>query len=349
VKTIAIDGSYGEGGGQVLRSALTLSLVTGVEVRITKIRAGRSRPGLLRQHLTCVRAATEISNAECEGAELGSTTLTFRPGRMRAGTYSFAIGSAGSTTLVLATILLPLLLADGESVVRLEGGTHNPLAPPFDFLAEVFFPRLREIGFVATAKLERAGFYPAGGGAIAIMLKGASANDALKPASWLERADVTLNGSVITANLSPSISGREVIALSSALTIDRADVKVTQVASPGPGNVVFARATSQHRVEEIVTSFGERGRSAETVAESAANEMKEYVAAGAPIGEHLADQLLLPLALGAGGSFRCQTREKENQHLTTNAWVLSQFLGDVVTIKPENKRISRVEVKGRAS
>lgn len=343
---IEIDGSTGEGGGQVLRSALTLSLVTGTAFRITKIRAGRSRPGLLRQHLTCVKAACEISGAEADGAELSSQTLSFRPplaASARAGSYTFAVGSAGSTSLVLATVMLPLLLARGTSVLRLEGGTHNPSAPPFEFLSEVLFPCLREVGFRVNASLLRAGFFPAGGGTFTVALGSPDADSSadLREGAWLTRGEVSLTGSVLVANLSDRIGGREKVALADALGIDRGDVTIKDVSSPGPGNAVMARATSGERVHELVTAFGERGKSAEAVAEDAAAQMKEYLASSAPVGEHLADQLLVPLALARGGSF---LTHRKSMHLKTNAWVIARFLGDVVTFS-DAAGSTRVDVK----
>src|SRR5437867_958993 len=161
---LLIDGSQGEGGGQILRTALGLSLVTGTPIRIEKIRAGRAKPGLLRQHLTAVNAATAIGAVDVEGATLGSQELTFRPGTVKPGEYRFAVGTAGSTGLVLQTVLPPLLTAPGPSTLTLEGGTHNPTAPPFDFLARAFLPLISRMGPSATARLERPGFYPAGGG-----------------------------------------------------------------------------------------------------------------------------------------------------------------------------------------
>ncbi len=343
---LEIDGSYGEGGGQVLRSALTLSLVTGTPFRITKIRAGRGRPGLLRQHLTCVKASCQISGADADGAELGSQTLAFRPSgpaSARSGSYTFAVGSAGSTSLVLATVMLPLLLANGESVVRLEGGTHNPLAPPYEFLVEVLFPRLRELGFRIDATFERAGFFPAGGGAFTVTL-GSGPALLSRAASWLTRGELTLSGAVVHANVGDRVGGREKIALAASLGIDRDAVTITEVQSPGPGNAVMARATAGGLTHELVTAFGERGKSSEAVAEDAATQMKKYLASTAPIGEHLADQLLLPLAIAKGGTF--VTHEK-SMHLTTNAWVLSRFLGDVVTFTDEGKN-TRTEVQPRS-
>jgi RNA 3'-terminal phosphate cyclase (ATP) len=161
---LTIDGSLGEGGGQILRTALALSLVTGTPIRIEKIRAGRPKPGLLRQHLTAVHAATAVGGAEVEGATIGSTSLTFRPGPVRPGKYRFAIGTAGSTGLVAQTVLPALLTAGAPSTLALEGGTHNVAAPPFDFLERAFLPLITRTGAKVEATLDRWGSYPAGGG-----------------------------------------------------------------------------------------------------------------------------------------------------------------------------------------
>jgi RNA 3'-terminal phosphate cyclase (ATP) len=160
---LTIDGSQSEGGGQVLRSSLALSLVTGRPFAIENIRAGRKKPGLLRQHLTAVLAAAEVSAAEVEGAALASRRLLFRPGRVRAGDYAFRVGTAGSATLVLQTVLPALLLAEGESTLTLEGGTHNPMAPPVDFLENAYLPLVNRLGPRVKVQLVRPGFYPAGG------------------------------------------------------------------------------------------------------------------------------------------------------------------------------------------
>jgi RNA 3'-terminal phosphate cyclase (ATP) len=163
-ETIRIDGSFGEGGGQILRSSLSLSLVTGKPFRIENIRANREKPGVLRQHLTAVQAAAEVGSAEVEGASLGSKALTFVPGKIRSGEFRFAIGTAGSGTLVLQTILPALITAAGPSRIEIEGGTHNPAAPPFDFLQRSFIPLIERMGPKVKLELQRYGFYPAGGG-----------------------------------------------------------------------------------------------------------------------------------------------------------------------------------------
>ena len=206
---VTLDGSIGEGGGQILRTALGLSLVTGTPFRIERIRAGRSKLGLLRQHLTAVQAATAVGSAAVEGDELNSQSLTFTPSAVKPGDYKFAVGTAGSTTLVLQTILPALMTAAGPSRVVIEGGTHNPAAPPFDFLARVFLPLLARMGPRVEAVLERPGFYPAGGGRIVITIEPA-ASKTLTPLVLDTRGDtVTRRVVAIVANLDPRIGHRE--------------------------------------------------------------------------------------------------------------------------------------------
>jgi RNA 3'-terminal phosphate cyclase (ATP) len=161
---IELDGSVGEGGGQILRTSLALSMCTGQPVTLNNIRAKRAKPGLMRQHLTCVDAAREVSGAQVQGAELGSQSLAFEPGRVRAGDYRFNVGTAGSCTLVLQTVWPALLLAGERSTLTLQGGTHNPMAPPFHFLERSFAPLVRRLGAGVSLTLRRHGFYPAGGG-----------------------------------------------------------------------------------------------------------------------------------------------------------------------------------------
>ncbi|MBI4605200.1 MAG: RNA 3'-terminal phosphate cyclase, partial [Planctomycetes bacterium] len=291
---IAIDGSRGEGGGQVLRTALSLSLVTGKPFRIEKVRARRERPGLLRQHLTAVGAAAEICRAEVRGAEPGSSQLVFEPGKVEPGVYSFAVGTAGSTTLVLQTVLPALMTASGPSTVALEGGTHNPLAPPFDFLERAFLPLVARMGPGFTARLERPGFFPAGGGRCTVSVTPAPA---LGPLRLLERGAVrSRRARALVANLPRHIGERELRAVSRSLGWQPSELEAIEVpGSRGPGNAVVLEIVCE-QVTEVFTGFGERGVPAEKVAEAAAGEARAYLESGAPVGPHLADQLLLPLA-----------------------------------------------------
>jgi RNA 3'-terminal phosphate cyclase (ATP) len=317
---LTIDGSEGEGGGQVLRTALALSAVTGRSFRIERIRGKRKKPGLLRQHLTAVRAAAEICDARVAGDELGSQALSFEPAAVKHGEYHFAVGTAGSAMLVLQTILPPLLVAKGRSQVTIEGGTHNSMAPPFDFIAHTFLPLLHRMGASVTVALHRHGFYPAGGGRVEAHIAG---GEPLVPLELMERGAVHgLKIKATVAQLPEHIAEREARLLASTLCDHPLDFAAETVGSAGPGNVatVTVRADA---LTETFTGFGEVGVRAETVAHRLAGEVRGYLASGAPVGEHLADQLLLPLALAGGGVFRTA---ESSLHARTNADVISLFL-----------------------
>jgi RNA 3'-terminal phosphate cyclase (ATP) len=300
---LTIDGSQGEGGGQILRTALALSLVTGAPFTIEKIRAGRRKPGLLRQHLTAVNAAVAVGGAEVDGATLGSQTLVFRPRAVKPGEYRFAIGTAGSTGLVIQTVLPALLTASGPSTLTLEGGTHNPAAPPFDFLARVFLPLVERMGPRVAAVLDCPGFYPAGGGRCAVRITPVAR---LEPLTLLERGAIKQRRArALVAHLPRQIADRELAVVRSRLgwSDDELETVVVNGDTPGPGNVLLLEVESE-RLTEIFCGFGEVGIRAEAVAEHAAKEARRYLAAGVPVGVHLADQLLVPLALAGAGSFR---------------------------------------------
>lgn len=338
-----VDGSMGEGGGQVLRTMLTLSLVTGSAFHITKIRAGRTRPGVMRQHLVAVEAAAAIGAADVSGAEIGSTEIVFTPKGIRAGDYSLPLGGAGSTTLVFQTVLLPLLMAKEKSVLRFAGGTHNPMAPPMDFLRETFLPLLARMGAPVDVAFERPGFYPAGGGAWSATVH---PTPALSRLELLERGAVTgTRATALLAQLAPSIAVRELDALAAALGWDREVCKPSIVPrAHGPGNALLAFVVSE-ALTEVFTGFGERGVSAESVAQRVASEVARYLRAGVPVGEHLADQLLLPLALGAGG---CLRTVKPSLHTETQMELLARYLGTTITAQEESNDVWRIDVPARA-
>lgn len=316
---IEIDGSAG--GGQLLRTALSLSLCTGTGFTMTRIRAKRSKPGLMRQHLTAVNAAAKIGNAFVEGAELGATTLRFTPGVVSAGDYRFATGSAGSAMLVLQTILPPLSQCDRPSTLRLEGGTHNPMAPSADFLIDTFLPAAAKIGIEASLRIERPGFFPAGGGI---------AHATVLPATGLRQVELLDRGSKLgmsaTAMLSAlatNIGERELDVLMRRLHLPRDAMRVHEVRPPvGPGNVLLLRVEHESHAE-VFTGHGERGITAERVAERLSEEAGHYLRSSACVGEHLSDQLLLPMALAGGGSF---TTHLVSDHLSSNARLIEKFL-----------------------
>ena len=327
---LSIDGSGGEGGGQIFRTSLTLSLVTGTPFRIDRIRAGRAKPGLMRQHLTALEAAAAVGEADVDGAAVGAQEIVFRPKRLRPGNYRFAVGTAGSAGLVLQTILLPLVTARAQSSVTLEGGTHNPAAPPFEFLAEAFLPLLRRMGADVDARLERAGFYPAGGGRMTVDV---TDRGSLASLHLVQRGrTLRRRARALVSRLSRQIADRELAVIRSRLGWDGDELEVVMLSEgmAGPGNVVLLSLESEH-VVEVFTGFGEIGVRAEAVAERVAQEARRYLAADVPVGPHLADQLLLPMALAGGGVFRTVPLSR---HASTNLEVIGQFLGTSIDVTP---------------
>ena len=325
---ITIDGSMGEGGGQVLRTSLGLSLVTGKPFRIENIRAGRSKPGLMRQHLTAVRAAAEVGDTKVSGDVIGSRELTFEPGAVRPGQYEFAVGTAGSATLVLQTVLPALIVADAPSRLTLKGGTHNPWSPPFDFLAKAFLPLLARMGANVMATLVRPGFYPAGGGEFTVEIA-PPADGRLRPLELLERGEiVSRRARAVVARLPEHIAQRELRVVEKKLGWTGDALAVEQAHdSVGPGNIIMLEIAS-HNVTEVFTAFGEKDVRAEAVAHKAVDEARAYLAAGVPVGPHLADQLLVPVAM-AGGRFRTVA---PTRHTTTNIEVIQKFMDVAVSV-----------------
>lgn len=336
---ITIDGSYGEGGGQVLRTTVALAAITGNPVRIEAIRAGRRKPGLQPQHLTAVRAAARVCGALVEGDKLDSQALTFSPRTPpQPGRYTFDVaeaakgGSAGAVSLILQTVLLPLALADGPSEVTLIGGTHVPWSPPFDYVKRVYLPMLARLGIAARVHLEKWGWYPIGGGILQAAIDGRASPDGLvlSERGTLQR----VRGVAISSNLPKHIRSREAGTLLRFLRGNRLNPRVDEVDgdSKGTGTAVFLWAESDHALAGF-TALGERGKPAEQVAEEAARELLAYLAGPGAVDRHLADQLVLPLALASGPSVL--TTEAVTLHLLTVAWVVNQFFPGRVVIEGE--------------
>ncbi len=329
-----IDGSQGEGGGQIVRTAVTLACVTGRPIRIRRIRAGRARPGLAAQHLTAVRAAQTLCSAQCSGLEKGSQQVEFQPGPIQGGDYTFDIGTAGATTLVLQTVLPPLLLADKPSTVTVAGGTHNPLAPPFDFLARSFVPRLADMGWHARIEMLRPGFYPAGGGCVQAGVKPAEC-EALGTLNLVERGPIRRIDAVVhTAQLPDRIAAdQERLLRGSGIPLDRvSSVEVRN--SAGPGNCVLAEIEAGNHITVLV-AFGQRGKPSKAVIGELASVVIPFLESGAAVDRFLADQLLLYMALAGGGVF---TTDQVTSHARTNMQVIGRFLPVEFDVVPQDGR-----------
>jgi RNA 3'-terminal phosphate cyclase (ATP) len=341
---ITIDGSRGEGGGQIIRTSLALALITGKPFRIYNVRARREKPGLQRQHLTAVRAAAAIGGAQVEGAAVGASAFTFHPGRVVPGDYAFPIGTAGSTTLVLQTILPPLMIAPAPSALAFEGGTHNVHAPPYEFIAKTFLPLIERMGARVTVELERYGFYPPGGGRFRARIEPASR---LAPLNLLTRGAISARRArALVVKLPPAVGERELGVVTEQLgwgerAGDELRVETSQNAV-SPGNILTLEIESEH-LTEVFTGVGERGVRAETVAARAADEARAYLDAGAPVGEHLADQLLIPCALAGGGSY---ATGQPSLHTTTNIEIIKMFLDVEIDVRPTGGGMWKVEVEG---
>lgn len=326
---IQLDGSAGEGGGQILRTSLSLSMVTGQPFRMENIRAGRQKPGLLRQHLTAVLAAAEICDAQVEGAVLGAKSFSFTPAAVRCGEYKFAVGTAGSATLVFQTLLPALVLASGRSVVTIDGGTHNLAAPPFDFLEKTFLPFVRRMGPQITMRLNRYGFYPAGGGSITAEIEPVRSLCALELEHAGENPRVTARA--LLANLPRHIAARELEKVAERFALQREALEIVDTRnSAGPGNVLMVECHTAAAIH-VFSAFGRLGVSAEQVAEEAIQQAQVFIGSRVAVDEHLADQILLPMALGPGGSF--STSQLSN-HSRTNMMVISAFLNTRFDVAP---------------
>ena len=353
MNTVVIDGSTGEGGGQILRTSLALSCITGRSLHIENIRATRRNPGLAKQHLSCVLAACRICDGKCQGAGLGSKVLDFQPGPVQGGDFYFDIGSAGSASLVIQTLLPALFLADKPSTVTVTGGTHNPLAPPFDFLAETFLPAIATGGFQGNCKLIKHGFFPAGGGKITFDIqpwqKSASGGHQIidlcepSPASIRREsgsmgAGFQIHALVYTAKLPAHIAQRQQkLLLQSKLNIQNTEhIEVTD--SDGPGNCVMIRLCDGGRTI-VFTAFGMRGKPSQNVVSEVVNLAKDFLASGAAIDRFLADQLLIYMAISKAG---CYTTNELSSHLLTNMEIIKKFLpiGFCVAQQEEVYRVS---------
>ncbi len=338
---LRIDGDMGEGGGQILRSALSLSLCLQRPFRIINIRQRRRKPGLQPQHLAAVMAAAEIGCAEVEGAELHSGELLFTPRKVVGGDYRFDIGTAGSTTLVLQTVILPLLMAGTPSQLTLIGGTHNPLAPSFEFIRQAFLPLLARMGAKVEFDLLRPGYYPVGAGEVRARVLPCAR---LVPLFLEKRGGILKIRALATLSRLPDhIARRELRVVAEGLGLeDSALCFEREQRARCAGNTLQVTVESEH-VTELFTAIGKRGLPAESVAGQVVDQVKRYLAADVPVGPYLADQLLLPMALSGGGAFVTLAPDR---HAATNIDVIRRFLPLVIASRTLGAERWRIEIAG---
>lgn len=341
---VSIDGSEGEGGGQILRSALALAAQTGVPFEIYNIRAKRKNPGLQAQHLASIQAEKEVSGAGVEGASAGSSRIVFRPGRVRGGRYRFSVSTAGSVGLVLQAIYLPLALAQAPSNVVIGGGTHVAWAPTYDYLKEAWLYFMRLIGIGASLRLLRPGFYPHGGGSIEVNFSPCAS---IRPIHLTERGPL-LEISCYSAqtNLSEEVAQRQVREAKRLLDERglRAKFETADLRSLSR-NTTFALSATFENTVCCYTALGERGKRAEEVAAEACLKFFNFLGAKAALDEYMADQILLPLALARGKSV--YTAAKITDHLITNAQTVAKFVDVEIRIDGDKGKEGLVTIEPR--
>jgi RNA 3'-terminal phosphate cyclase (ATP) len=320
---VELDGSHGEGGGQILRTSLTLSLLTGKPFRLRNVRAGRDKPGLRPQHLMAVRAAAKVGGAQVRGASVGSSDLTFEPGDIASGRYRFDIGTAGSTSLVLQTLYLPLALRGGApSEVTLIGGTHNEKAPCFHFLDVTWRAYLERMGLRLSLRMMRPGFYPRGGGEVVAHIPPAQA---LRHQTLRQGAEVTVRGFSAAAGLPYHVIERQRRRAVFRMKQFGIEAELREEKWEGAPGSVLALVVDTDPAPALFVGLGARGKPAEAVADEAADQAVAYLrAAPAAVDAHSADQIVLPLALAEGPSE--YTAAEMTQHLLTNVAIIRRFV-----------------------
>lgn len=330
---ISIDGSYGEGGGQIVRMAVALSAMTGEPVKIFNIRHGRPRPGLKRQHITAIEAVAKLSNARVKGVREGSEIIEFYPGKIKGGEFKFDVGTAGSITLVLQACLPAAIFADKEVYIKVRGGTDVKWAPPWDYFYNVFLVHLSKMGCDIEAYLNERGYYPAGGGEVEVMIEPCE----LKPIKFEERIDI-IRGIVNISKLPEEIAERikgaaERVFLSEGMKAEIA-IEETDSLSPGTGIVVWSEPKLLGADE-----LGEKGKRAEEVGKNAAEKLMAEIKSNAELDERAVDQLL-PYISMTGGKFKC--REISN-HAKTEMWLIKKFMDVEYGIEKNGLYVVNVE------
>jgi RNA 3'-terminal phosphate cyclase (ATP) len=343
---IVIDGSYGEGGGQILRTSLSLSAILGQSIRIENIRAGRKKPGLQPQHLTAARAVARICSGRLIGGEVGSVTLELHPKAVEPGDYVFDVSevkaSAGSVNLIFQTVLLPLALARKPSRLTIKGGTHVPWSPPANFIDEIYLPAISRMGVRTFYRMIKAGYYPIGGGEVQVEIL---PTDVLCPIRLDERPTGNVTCFSAVSNLPESIAERqmtEAVSCLGSIGVKTVEV-IDEYESPGKGTLVFILFRGDD-IRAGSTALGERGKPAEKVAREACNEFIDWWKSGQAVDKHLADQLVVPMSLAAGESGF--TTVEITQHLVTNIHTVRQFLPVEVDLIGEEGQPGAVRIIG---
>jgi RNA 3'-terminal phosphate cyclase (ATP) len=340
MKTLEIDGCFGEGGGQIVRTALSLSCVTGIPFRLFNIRKGRKRPGLMPQHITCVQAISDICSARSTGNEKGSQQLTFIPGKIKAGNYRFDIGTAGSAPLVFQTMLPPLLFAGSPSHVIIHGGTHVPFSPTYHYISEVFLPTLNRVGIHVESSIGKFGFYPKGGGEIDFII---TPSPEIKALNIQTRGRLSaVHGYSAVSRLPKSIAERQKKSALQTLHQLSVTITVSEVLSIDEGTFIFLKSEYENSIAGF-SSLGKRGKPAEEVGREAADELLRFHSTPESFDSHLADQLAIYLCLAGGNS--SFTTARITQHLVTNLWAIQKFLPVSYQIEGEMNAPGKVTIE----
>jgi RNA 3'-terminal phosphate cyclase (ATP) len=339
---LELDGAFGEGGGQILRTSLALSLITGKPFHLRNVRAGRSKPGLQPQHLMSVRAAATVGQAKVRGDSRGSTDLVFEPGEVKHGNYRFDIGTAGATGLVLHTLYLPLMFRTaGPSELTLTGGTHVTTSPAFHFLDVTWRAYLEAMGLRIRLRMDRPGFYPRGGGIVQAFLQPCPE---IQPLRVFERGSVEVSGFSAVAGLPEKIARRQARRAISRLERHDLVASIDEATWEGGPGTFLALVLNTSPAQTLFFGLGERGKPAERVADEAVDQVLSYLGADetAAVDLHSADQIVLPLSLARGASE--YTTSEITLHLLTNIAVIRQFLDREITVQGEQGKPGQVRI-----
>ena len=347
---IEIDGSYGEGGGQILRTSISLAALTLKPVRISKIRAGRPKPGLKRQHLSGIKLTGELVDASIEGLEVGSTEVSFIPKQRKAGSFSVEIGTAGSISLILQAVLPPAVLAPDPITFQIRGGTDVKWSPPVDYLNNVFSPMLSRLGAIVEIEQKKRGHYPKGGGEVLCKVTPAKELDSIDLVDFGELSDVA--GISHCVRLPAHVAKRQALAAEQVIR-ESYDVDISieiesysknedQHLGAGSGIVLWAEDKNGTRLG--ADRLGERGEPAEKVGRKAAEQLMNEVSHGKAIDSHLADMIVPYLAVARGES-RIGISEVTS-HLTTNLWTIERILGTSIHLEGNLGEAGILEIKG---